>query len=268
MVKVSSQDIIAILRRFEVAGEENTPRHIEQITFNNTTPLNTVVAFRFRKRNFFILFDDDAHDDPQYITTQLTQVKNGVMGDLLPNLTHTDAAHAMKYRDSDVYVFEITAAKRRIDTELSQRYPETSRSTWQKYIKAGHVSVNGEVMDSPKATITDADAISIDLPDATDYSDHELPIVYIDDDIIVINKPVGVLSHAKGVMSDEFTVADFFGRYSSYNADTNRPGIVHRLDRDTSGNMIGARNEATATMLQKQFADRKTKKTYIAIVDG
>ena len=76
------------------------------------------------------------------------------------------------------------------------------------------------------------------------------------------------MTHAKGALNDEFTVGEFFRRYSTYNADTNRPGIVHRLDRDTSGIMIGARNEETATMLQKQFADRKTKKTYIAITVG
>jgi 23S rRNA pseudouridine1911/1915/1917 synthase len=50
--------------------------------------------------------------------------------------------------------------------------------------------------------------------------------------------------------------------------DSNRPGIIHRLDRDTSGVMIGARNSETALLLQKQFADRKTKKTYYAVLDG
>ena len=76
------------------------------------------------------------------------------------------------------------------------------------------------------------------------------------------------MSHAKGALNDEFTVADFFARYCTYHADTNRPGIIHRLDRDTSGVMIGARNDETATMLQKQFADRKTKKVYAAILQG
>ncbi|NCQ54163.1 RluA family pseudouridine synthase, partial [Candidatus Saccharibacteria bacterium] len=158
--------------------------------------------------------------------------------------------------------------RKRLDGELARRYPETSRSTWQKYIKAGHVSINGVVITSTKHEVTDIDAISINTPDAPDFSDQDLPILYIDDNVIVINKPIGVLSHAKGVMSEEFTVAEFFRRYSSYNADTNRPGIIHRLDRDTSGVMIGARNEETATMLQKQFADRKTKKTYFAVLNG
>jgi 23S rRNA pseudouridine1911/1915/1917 synthase len=63
-------------------------------------------------------------------------------------------------------------------------------------------------------------------------------------------------------------VADFFRRYTTYNLDTNRPGIIHRLDRDTSGIMIGARNPQTAVLLQKQFADRLAKKTYMAVLDG
>jgi 23S rRNA pseudouridine1911/1915/1917 synthase len=143
-----------------------------------------------------------------------------------------------------------------------------SRSTWQKHIKAGHIMVNGEPQLSTKYDINETDDVSINVPDATDFTDKTLPIIYEDENVIVINKPVGVLTHSKGALNDEFTVADFFGRFSSYHADSNRPGIVHRLDRDTSGVMIGAKNEETAKLLQKQFADRKTKKTYVAIVEG
>jgi 23S rRNA pseudouridine1911/1915/1917 synthase len=151
---------------------------------------------------------------------------------------------------------------------LAERYPDISRSTWQKHIKAGHVSVNGVVRESPKFDVVEADSIEISIPDATDFSSHELPIVYLDDNVIVINKPIGVLTHSKGALNDEFTVGEFFRRYTTVGLDTNRPGIVHRLDRDTSGIMIGARNQETATLLQKQFSDRKTKKTYLAIVSG
>lgn len=268
MVKVASTDIIAILRRFEIAGDENTPRHVEQISFDNTTALNTFVSFRFRKQRYIIIFDDAAHDDDDYIMEHVKQHNQTLLGTVARNLTDQPTEFALSYRDRDVYLFEVTPSKRRLDIELSEKYPELSRSTWQKHVKAGHVMVNGEVQESPKADIGDTDDISIQLPDAADFSDHELPIVYIDDNVIVINKPIGVLSHAKGALNDEFSVADFFSRYSTYNSDTNRPGIIHRLDRDTSGIMIGARNEATATLLQKQFADRRAKKTYIAIVDG
>ncbi|HEV7952213.1 MAG TPA: RluA family pseudouridine synthase [Candidatus Saccharimonadales bacterium] len=268
MVKVSSMDVISVLRRFQIASEENVPRQVEQVKITNTTPLSTLVTFRFLRHIYYILFDDEALDDPEYVLQQIRLIDENVEGEVLPNPQDHRTEYALPFKGKEAYVFIAKSAKRRLDSELADRHPGTSRSTWQKHIKAGHISVNGEVQLSPKVSVTDSDSIAIDTPDATDYSDHELPIIYLDDNIIVINKPIGVLTHAKGALNDEFTVGEFFRRYSTYNADTNRPGIVHRLDRDTSGIMIGARNEATATMLQKQFADRKTKKTYIAITVG
>lgn len=156
----------------------------------------------------------------------------------------------------------------RLDAYLAQYWPEYSRSTWQKYIEAGYVSVNGTVEKSSKRLLDEDDEVTTNVPDAPTHDDQALPVVYQDDNVIVINKPVGVLTHSKGALNDEFTVADFFARYSTYHTDTNRPGIVHRLDRDTSGILIGALNDDTAKLLQRQFSDRKAKKTYIAVVDG
>jgi len=268
MVKVSSMDIISILRRFEIAGEDNAPRHVEQVKITNTTPLSTLVSFRFMRHNYYILFDDEALDDPEYVLEHVRMIDENVEGETLPNPQDHRTEYALPFKGKDVYVFITKSAKRRLDSELADRHPGTSRSTWQKHIKAGHISVNGEVQLSPKVNITDSDSIAIDTPDAIDFTGEELPIIYLDDNVIVINKPIGILTHAKGALNEEFTVGEFFRRYCDYNADTNRPGIVHRLDRDTSGIMIGARNEATATMLQKQFADRKTKKTYMAVTVG
>ncbi len=268
MVKVSSSDLLAILRRFDVAGDDNVPRHIEQVQFSNPAAYSTLISFRFNKRQFYVLFDDTAEDDTAYVLSQIRTHKQDVIGDVLMNPHDHITTYALPFKGKEVYLFAVTSNKKRLDTLLAERHPETSRSTWQKHIKAGHVTVNGTVQTSPKQDVTEADAIAIAIPDATDFSSNELPILYLDDNVIVINKPVGVLSHAKGALQDEFTVADFFRRYSTYNSETNRPGIVHRLDRDTSGVMIGARNAETAAMLQKQFADRRTKKTYIAIVDG
>lgn len=268
MVKVSSTDIIAILRRFELAGDENMPRHVEQVTFSNTHPLNTLVSFRFNRTQFYIVFDEDAQDDPRYIEDQIRLQQSDAAGEVIKNPNDHLTEYALPFRGKEVYLYEIASLKKRLDTTLAERYSDISRSTWQKHIKAGHVSVNGEEQTSPKFDVLAADTIALSIPEATDHSEQELPIIYLDDNVIVINKPIGILTHAKGALNDEFTVADFFRRYSTYNLDTNRPGIVHRLDRDTSGVMIGARNEATATMLQKQFAQRKTKKTYLAIVKG
>src|SRR5690606_37565500 len=105
-------------------------------------------------------------------------------------------------------------------------------------------------------------------PAETDYTSHELPVVYEDEHVVVINKPAGVLTHAKGEVSEEFTVADFVITRMSNPESTNRPGIVHRLDRDTSGIMLCAKDVETKSQLQKQFQDRKAHKSYLAIVRG
>jgi len=268
MVKISSGDIIAILRKFELAGDENVPRHVSMVKFSNPNPKNTLVGFRFAKQQYYILLDEEADDDIEYITQQVQTDKQDIIGEVLENPTDHTTTYGIPFKGKEVYLFEVKSPKTRLDLELVERFPDINRSTWQKHIKAGHVKVNGEPATSAKQEIIVSDDISASIPNATDFTESELPIVYLDDNVIVINKPVGVLSHSKGALNDEFTVADFFARYSTYNSDTNRPGIVHRLDRDTSGIMIGARNVETATMLQKQFADRKTKKTYIAVVDG
>jgi 23S rRNA pseudouridine1911/1915/1917 synthase len=73
---------------------------------------------------------------------------------------------------------------------LPVRYPETSRSTWQKLIKAGNVKVNDSVqVESPKHDITENDDIAVDMPTTEDHSDKGFPIIYIDDNVVVIDKP-------------------------------------------------------------------------------
>jgi 23S rRNA pseudouridine1911/1915/1917 synthase len=269
MVKVASSDILGILRKFDVAGDDNVPRHIEQLKLSHPSATNTLASFRFNKQQFYVLYDDTAEDSAGYITDQIRTEKQDLAGELVenPNADHL-MTYGLPYKGKDVYLFSIISDKKRLDLLLAERFPELSRSTWQKHIKAGHVSVNGEIETSAKRDVTERDQITTSVPDATDFSQHELPIIYLDDNVIVVNKPVGVLTHSKGALNDEFTVADFFRRYTTVGLDTNRPGIVHRLDRDTSGVIIGARNPETAHLLQKQFADRKTKKTYIAVVDG
>jgi 23S rRNA pseudouridine1911/1915/1917 synthase len=268
MVKVSSRDILDVLRRFELAGDDNVPRHIEMVKVTHPNPINTLASFRFNKHQLYILFDDTADDDIDYVLSQITKTKSGIKGEVIKNPKDSSTTYAMPYHGKGCYLFIAISDKKRLDSELASRYPDKSRSTWQKHIKSGHVSVNGNVVESVKYDVADTDNISINTPPDNDYGSHQLPIIYIDDNVIVVNKPCGGLSHSKGVLNEEFTVADFFKRYSTYNSDTNRPGIVHRLDRDTSGVMIGARNPETAILLQKQFADRKTKKTYYAILNG
>lgn len=156
----------------------------------------------------------------------------------------------------------------RLDQHMAQQQPEYSRSVWKKYIKLGYVTVDGTVQLDPNYTVAEGSQTAASIPDKADYSAETLPVIYEDDNVVVINKPVGVLSHSKGAINEEFTVADFFRTKSTYNLDSDRPGIIHRLDRDTSGVMIGAKNPETAKMLTKQFQDRRAKKTYTAVLDG
>lgn len=230
--------------------------------------LSTLVGFTFERVRYYVLTDMNANDNPEYVFEQVHLDQPNVEGRLVKNPKDEVKTFGMPFKGKDVYLVEVVSKKRRLDAELSGRYPELSRSTIQKYIKAGLVLVNGEAVSQPKHPVTDVDEIGLTPPEAENHDSKELPIVYIDDNVIVVNKPAGILTHSKGVMSQEFTVADFFRRYTSNALETTRPGIVHRLDRDTSGIIIGARNDETAVALKKQFADRTVKKQYIAVVKG
>lgn len=268
MPKALTNDIIGILRLFEVAGELSSKK---SISYTKETELRQgvrLISFIFERSKYYILIDPMAEDDEDYVLKQIHTDDSQVKGKLVENPHDEHLSYGLKFKAKDTYLFEVEGSKKRLDLELTQRYPELSRSTIQKYIKAGHVRVNDEIITQSKHEISKTDEIAMIPPQATDFSANDLPILYIDDNVIVINKPSGVLSHSKGAMNDEFTVADFFRRYTTSGLETNRPGIVHRLDRDTSGVMIGARNDETAVMLKKQFADRKTKKQYIAVVSG
>lgn len=268
MAKTSPGDIKAILRQFNIDGSDDSEKHIDLMQTSNPSPVSTLVAFRFNKRHYRLLFDETAEDDIERLQEQVLTSTDSSKGTFIKNPEESFLTFGVPFKGKTVYLYLAQADKKRLDNLLAELYPETSRSTWQKHIKAGRVKVNEEVVTSPKFEALASDKLTLDLPNDPDHSEKDLPIIYLDDNVIVINKPEGVLTHAKGALSDEFTVADFFRRYTKVGLDTNRPGIVHRLDRDTSGVLIGVRTEVAAKLLSRQFADRKTKKTYIAILSG
>lgn len=155
----------------------------------------------------------------------------------------------------------------RLDQYLAEYYPERSRSQWQKYISAGHIYVNDIQVVSAKYRLGEDDEVSV-KESTTEKKTFEVPIIYEDDNVLVLNKPIGMLTHAKGGIVAEETIADIIKPLTTYAADTNRPGIVHRLDRDTSGVIVTVKNPETAALLQKQFTNRTVKKTYLAVVMG
>lgn len=162
----------------------------------------------------------------------------------------------------------------RLDHYLQQTYPEVSRALLQRIIKEGSVTVNKVPQVKAGFNVRDSDKVNVDFDfDAKPSLEHiELPILYEDDDCVVINKPLGVLTHSKGAYNPEATVASWLAERPDFSFaaedDNHRSGIVHRLDRATSGVMIAAKNQAALTHLQKQFQDRKAKKTYIARING
>lgn len=144
--------------------------------------------------------------------------------------------------------------KIRLDHLLVQQHPEYNRSSLQTFIKNGFVKVDGEVMTKPNIKILPEAKLELNVPTREKEIEHP-PIIYEDEHVIVLNKPAGLLSMAKGEYCPEPTLEDY-------------GLLVHRLDRDTSGVVILAKDPETQKMLRKQFQDRKTHKTYYAIVDG
>ncbi len=156
----------------------------------------------------------------------------------------------------------------RLDNKIITYLPTLSRSFAAELIKSGKVTVNKMIELKPSHKIMPDDIIDVnyDLQELKNIPQLDLPVIYQDENCIVINKPTGILSHSKGGFNPEATVASWL-QSRVMDMDGDRAGIIHRLDRATSGVMICAKNNVTAKYLQKQFADRKVKKTYMAIVE-
>lgn len=161
--------------------------------------------------------------------------------------------------------------KMRLDAYISQKYPNYSRALIQKLIKRGHVKVSGNTEIKTSLLVRGSEMVDLDVSNLTESDEVlDLDVIYEDENCVVINKPLGVLVHSKGAYNPEATVASWLKTCKDFDfpADNDRGGIVHRLDRATSGVMICAKNKKTLGFLQKQFQNRKAKKTYIAVVEG
>ena len=162
----------------------------------------------------------------------------------------------------------------RLDRYLSQILPTMSRSRVQGLIKSGNVSVDQEIT-TKNSTVLDKNgqiiSVSIPEPEPLDITAEKLPlnIIFENNDIIVVNKSAGMVMHpSAGHLSG--TLVNAALGYTEFVAGIGgkmRPGIVHRLDKDTSGVVLVAKNDQAHHWLQKQFKDRNTEKHYIALVD-
>lgn len=162
---------------------------------------------------------------------------------------------------------------KRIDAYLASRYPDYSRSVIQKVIDAKAVLINGQPTKASYKVRLD-DQIRVWLPELADEAPipEEIPlhVVYEDEALTVVNKPPGMVVHpAKGHWTGTLVNALQF-HYDSLStvAGESRPGIVHRLDRDTTGLLLVAKDDLAHRHLARQFEERTIRKEYLALVSG
>ena len=166
-----------------------------------------------------------------------------------------------------------TDAGQRLDRFLVQALPAFSRSRLQSLIRDGFVTVNGKAA-RPRALVRAGDVIEWREPEISKIESQpepmDLEILFEDDDLLVLNKPAGLVVHP-GAGHQQHTLVNALLAHCknlSVIGGKERPGIVHRLDKETSGALVVAKNDAAHRDLSKQFADRTTGKVYLALVAG
>jgi 23S rRNA pseudouridine1911/1915/1917 synthase len=160
----------------------------------------------------------------------------------------------------------------RLDAYLAAHIGGWSRARLQRLIEAGDVLVNGKLARaSYKVSANDEIEVELTPPPESNFTPENLPleIVFEDDYVIVINKPAGLVVHpAAGVHSGTLANALAYHFKQLSNAGSSRPGIVHRLDKDTSGLLVVAKTESAHENLADQFRAREVFKSYVALVYG
>jgi len=158
----------------------------------------------------------------------------------------------------------------RLDKFLKENFPEFSRSKWQKAIKDNLVLVNEEKV-TPHYKLKNNDKITIyDFPPENhiDLPLMDISILFENDNFIIIEKPAGLPVHPDSKYKTNTLIQQIIAKYpeiKEIDEHSERPGVVHRLDKDVSGLMVIARNKKTFSYLQEQFASRKVYKEYLAL---
>ncbi len=162
----------------------------------------------------------------------------------------------------------------RLDHYLAEKLPHLSRSRLQALIKEGYILVQGR-QSKPGEKLREGERIDVEIPEAAPTEDAApeaipLEILYEDDDLLVLNKPAGMVVHPAAGNPDGTLVNALLhhcGALSSIGGEQ-RPGIVHRLDKETSGCMVTAKNDLAHQGLSRQFAGREVLKVYLALASG
>lgn len=166
-------------------------------------------------------------------------------------------------------------AGQRLDVFCVSKVPHLSRSAIQKLIKDGHVTIDGKP-GKPRTIVREGNVIHVVVPDIIPQAiiappPPALPILYEDEDVVVINKPAGLEVHSGRTAGMPTVAAWFSERYPdsrTVGEDLSRPGIVHRLDQDTTGVMILAKKDSAYEQLKQRFMKHHVRKEYVALVFG
>lgn len=161
-------------------------------------------------------------------------------------------------------------AGKRIDVAINDQFEQFSRSQIQKWIKKGSISVNKEIVKPKYIVLGDEEIeMNIELLPANEWIGEDIPldIVFEDDDILVINKPINMVVHP-GAGNMTGTISNALIYHYENQDKLPRAGIVHRLDKDTSGLMVVAKSSTTYHSLVQQLSERKVSRKYLAIIEG
>lgn len=172
------------------------------------------------------------------------------------------------------FIADIEHEDQRIDRYLTEMLPEQSRSFFQKLIRDGFVMVN-HIIVKVNYRLKTGDLIEIDIPDAvpTEIVPENIPldILYEDDDLLIVNKPKGMVVHpAVGHSTGTLVNAIMYhcqGNLSGINGEI-RPGIVHRIDKDTTGSLIICKNDEAHRNIAEQIKEHSVTRRYVGVVAG
>jgi 23S rRNA pseudouridine1911/1915/1917 synthase len=163
------------------------------------------------------------------------------------------------------------AAGLRLDKFISEIAPDVSRSQAQRFIDEGNVRVNGK-LEKASYKIVVGDVVEINIvpvrPSHLTPEDISVPILYEDEDVLVVDKPAGLTVHPAPGHRGGTLVNAVLSHLPAVGGENGRPGIVHRLDKDTSGVMVIAKNPIALAKLSEQFKSHKITKVYLTLVKG
>lgn len=182
------------------------------------------------------------------------------------------APHATE--ENDIEPIEATVpehlAGKRFDQALAEMFPEFSRSRLTEWIKSGDALLNGE-LSKPKIAVNGGETVTLAAKQQieTDAVAEDIPltVVYADADVLVVDKPAGLVVHP-GAGNPRGTLVNALLHYDASLANLPRAGIVHRLDKDTSGLMVVARSLRAHASLIEQLSSRAVHRQYVAVVQG